>query len=222
MVMAGLCFQYWQESELMHVGAEARVSSGLWLGVPAVLKSRRRRGYRHSELDSRLTKSRISVEAKVLSKLQITDFSAPRLLEINQEERWMVLSRIEGKPIYESLVNGSRGEDDLFQIGVKIRELHELGFSHGDLTTHNIMIDDSGNISLLDFGLSRISAELEHMGQDLQVLNECLSASHSELEKAMEAVLRGYSALSSSVSTNSPESVISRFDQIRNRVRYLG
>ena len=220
--MAGPCFQYWKESEMIHIGAEARVSSGLWLGIPAVLKSRRRRGYRHLELDARLTKSRISVEAKVLSRLQITEFSAPRLLQINHEEGWMVLSKLGGNPIYESLVEGSTGEDYMFKIGAKIRELHELGFSHGDLTTHNIMIDDSGNISLLDFGLSRISAELEHMGQDLQVLNECLSASHSELEKAMDEVLIGYSESSSTESTNSPESVISRFNQIRNRVRYMG
>ena len=134
----------------------------------------------------------------------------------------MVLSKLGGNPIYESLVEGPTVEDYMFKIGAKIRELHELGFSHGDLTTHNIMIDDSGNISLLDFGLSRISAELEHMGQDLQVLNECLSASHSELEKAMDEVLIGYSESSSTESTNSPESVISRFNQIRNRVRYMG
>lgn len=220
--MAGPCFQYWKESEMIHIGAEARVSSGLWLGISAVLKSRRRRGYRHLELDARLTKSRISVEAKVLSRLQTTEFSAPRLLQINHEEGWMVLSKLGGNPIYESLVEGLTGEDYMFKVGAKIRELHELGFSHGDLTTHNIMIDDTGNISLLDFGLSRISAELEHMGQDLQVLNECLSASHSELEKAMEEVLIGYSESSSTKSTNSPESVISRFNQIRNRVRYMG
>ena len=207
---------------MIHIGAEARVSSGLWLGISAVLKSRRRRGYRHLELDARLTKSRISVEAKVLSRLQTTEFSAPRLLQINHEEGWMVLSKLGGNPIYESLVEGLTGEDYMFKVGAKIRELHELGFSHGDLTTHNIMIDDTGNISLLDFGLSRISAELEHMGQDLQVLNECLSASHSELEKAMEEVLIGYSESSSTKSTNSPESVISRFNQIRNRVRYMG
>ena len=81
----------------------------------------------------------------------------------------MVLSILEGNTIYQSLVDGTREVDDMFEIGVKIRELHELGFSHGDLTTHNIMIDENGEISLLDFGLSRISAELEHMGQDLQV-----------------------------------------------------
>ncbi|DAC43057.1 MAG TPA: Kae1-associated serine/threonine protein kinase [Candidatus Thalassarchaeaceae archaeon] len=220
--MAGPCFQYWKESEMIHIGAEARVTSGLWLGIPAVLKSRRRRGYRHMELDARLTKSRITVEAKVLSRLQITQFSAPRLLQINHEEGWMVLSKLGGNPIYESLVGDSIGEDYMFKIGEKIRELHELGLSHGDLTTHNIMIDGTGKISLLDFGLSRISAELEHMGQDLQVLNECLSASHSELEKGIEDVLIGYSESSSTESPYSPESVISRFNQIRNRVRYMG
>ncbi len=207
---------------MIHIGAEARVTSGLWLGIPAVLKSRRRRGYRHLELDARLTKSRITVEAKVLSRLQITQFSAPRLLQINHEEGWMILSKLGGNPIYESLVEDSIGEDYMFKIGEKIRELHELGLSHGDLTTHNIMIDGTGKISLLDFGLSRISAELEHMGQDLQVLNECLSASHSELEKGIEDVLIGYSESSSTESPYSPESVISRFNQIRNRVRYMG
>jgi len=220
--MADLFFQYWKESDVIHIGAEARVTSGFWLGIRAVLKSRRRRGYRHPELDSRLTKSRISVEAKVLSRLQLTDFPSPRLLELNQDDGWMVLSEIAGSPICESLVDKSAGNKDLERVGAKIRELHELGFSHGDLTTHNIMMDDNGNISLLDFGLSRISPELEHMGQDLQVLNECLSASHSDLDNAVEAVLRGYRKASNSSFSPSPESVISRFNEIRNRVRYMG
>ena len=219
--MAGMCFQYWQESELIHVGAEVSVSSGLWLGIPAVMKSRRRRGYRHVELDSRLTKSRISVEAKVLSRLQIVEFSAPRLLQINPAEGWMVLSRLEGNPIYESLVDGTRGVDDMFEIGVKIRELHELGFSHGDLTTHNIMMMKWKNLITRLRAIQNLCRIGAH-GSRSAGLNECLSASHSDLEDAMDAVLRGYGSFSSDESLYGPESVISRFNQIRNRVRYLG
>tara|TARA_B100000927_G_scaffold169358_1_gene136533 strand:+ start:1403 stop:2065 length:663 start_codon:yes stop_codon:yes gene_type:complete len=220
--MAGLHFDYWEESEIIHEGAEARVTSGLWLGIPAVLKARRKRGYRHPELDSRLTKSRITVEAKVLSRLQSNNFPSPRLLQLDLEAGWMVLSRLEGAPIYDTLVDKTANEQDLEMVGSIIRNLHELGFSHGDLTTHNIMIDKDRKISLLDFGLSRISAELEHFGQDLQVLNECLSASHSDYEGAIERVLSGYRGSSNTTTEPSAESVISRFNAIRNRVRYLG
>tara|TARA_B100000424_G_scaffold256200_1_gene235954 strand:- start:939 stop:1601 length:663 start_codon:yes stop_codon:yes gene_type:complete len=220
--MAGLHFQYWEELETIHEGAEARVTSGLWLGTPAVLKTRRRRGYRHPDLDSRLTKGRISVEAKILSRLQSKNFPAPRLLELDLEASWMVLTHIEGRPIYDSLLDKSATDEDLEMIGSIIRRLHELGFSHGDLTTHNIMVDKDRKISLLDFGLSRISAELEHFGQDLQVLNECLSASHSEFEGAIERVISGYRDASNSDFKPNAEAVISRFNDIRNRVRYLG
>ena len=220
--MAGLHFDYWEESEIIHEGAEARVTSGLWLGIPAVLKARRKRGYRHPELDSRLTKSRITVEAKVLSRLQSNNFPSPRLLQLDLEAGWMILSRLEGAPIYESLVDKTANARDLEMVGSTIRNLHELGFSHGDLTTHNIMINNDCKISLLDFGLSRISAELEHFGQDLQVLNECLSASHSDYQGAMERVLSGYRVSSTTTTEPSAESVISRFNAIRNRVRYLG
>ena len=127
--MAGLHFQYWEELETIHEGAEARVTSGLWLGTPAVLKTRRRRGYRHPDLDSRLTKGRISVEAKILSRLQSKNFPAPRLLELDLEASWMVLTHIEGRPMYDSLLDKSATDEDLEMIGSIIRRLHELGLS---------------------------------------------------------------------------------------------
>ncbi len=71
---------------------------------------------------------------------------------------------------------------------------------------------------MIDFGLARVSPELEHMGLDLQVLNECLTASHSELEKAVDSVVRGYLDSGNDEAGN----VVSRFETIRGRVRYHG
>jgi Kae1-associated kinase Bud32 len=104
--------------------------------------------------------------------------------------------------------------------GALIRSLHEEGFSHGDMTTHNILIDASGSLSLIDFGLARITPELEHMGLDLQVLNECLTASHSEFEGAVEAMIEGY--LRNGDDEFGASDVISRFYAIKGRVRYHG
>ena len=76
-------------------------------------------------------------------------------------------------------------------------------------------------IYLIDFGLSRILPELEHLGLDLQVLHECLTASHSEYENAVDELIYGYlNADSGLLGSISSKDVIFRFNEIRGRVRY--
>ncbi len=216
--MAGAAIRMWEPLELLHEGAEATVTAGKWMGKPAVLKMRRPRSYRHPDLDRRLTRSRLSVEVRVLGRLQQSGFSSPSLYDCDIEESWILISRIDGRPLYEAISDGSAGIDVMENIGALIRRLHEEDISHGDLTTHNILIDEMGNLSLIDFGLARVSPELEHMGLDLQVLNECLTASHSELGGAVDAMLRGYI----DAGNNEAANVVSRFETIRGRVRYHG
>lgn len=208
----------WEPLELLHEGAEASVTAGRWMGKPAVLKMRRPRGYRHPDLDRRLTRSRLSVEVRVLGRLQQSRFPSPSLYDCDLEESWILISRIEGRPLYDVVSDGSIGDDVMEKVGALIRRLHEEDISHGDLTTHNILIDDSGDLYLIDFGLARVSPELEHMGLDLQVLNECLTASHSELEGAVDSMVRGYLDFGN----NEAGDVVSRFEAIRGRVRYHG
>jgi len=208
----------WEPLELLHEGAEASVTAGRWMGNPAVLKMRRPRGYRHPDLDRRLTRSRLSVEVRVLGRLQQSGFPSPSLYDCDLEESWILISRIEGRPLYDVISDGSIGDDVMEKVGALIRRLHEEDISHGDLTTHNILIDDSGDLYLIDFGLARVSPELEHMGLDLQVLNECLTASHSELEGAVDSMVRGYLDFGN----NEAGDVVSRFEAIRGRVRYHG
>lgn len=216
--MAGAAIRMWEPLELLHEGAEATVTAGKWMGKPAVLKMRRPRSYRHPDLDRRLTRSRLSVEVRVLGRLQQSGFSSPSLYDCDIEESWILISRIDGRPLYEAISDGSAGIDVMENIGALIRRLHEEDISHGDLTTHNILIDEMGNLSLIDFGLARVSPELEHMGLDLQVLNECLTASHSELGGAVDAMLGGYI----DAGNNEAANVVSRFETIRGRVRYHG
>ena len=216
--MAGATIRMWEPLELLHEGAEASVTAGRWMGKPAVLKMRRPRGYRHPDLDGRLTRSRLSVEVRVLGRLQQSRFPSPSLYDCDIEESWILISRIEGRPLYEAISDGSAGGDVMEEVGALIRRLHEEDISHGDLTTHNILIDDSGDLYLIDFGLARVSPELEHMGLDLQVLNECLTASHSELEGAVDSMVRGYLDFGN----NEVGDVGSRFEDIRGRVRYHG
>ena len=209
----------WQRSEILHQGAEAIVISGYWMGDKSVLKIRNPRSYRHPDLDRRLTRQRLSVEVRVLTKLHSTIISCPTLLDVDSDNGWILLSYINADTLYDSLLSGSSGFEQIRKLGRKIRELHELGVSHGDLTTHNVMISQQGDLSLIDFGLSKIAPEIEQLGLDLQVLNECLNASHHEYEGAIDVLIDGYLSSPNNFSPSANE-VIDRFNAIRGRVRY--
>tara|TARA_B100000579_G_scaffold58307_1_gene41857 strand:- start:553 stop:951 length:399 start_codon:yes stop_codon:yes gene_type:complete len=132
------------------------------------------------------------------------------------------MTRVDGRPLYHLLKEGETSSKVLRNLGSLIRRLHIQGVSHGDLTTHNVMITDDGTLFLIDFGLSRKSPELEHMGLDLQVLNECLGASHSTIIDGIEAVCEGYLNEEGVNNSKSAETVIDRFNKITGRVRYHG
>jgi len=210
----------WKTSKTLHQGAEATVFSGYWMGERAVLKKRNRRTYRHPDLDRRLIRQRLSVEVRVLTKLHSTKVGCPSLFDVDIDEGWIILSEVDGITLYESLLIGKSGIKQIRGFGRLIRQLHELGISHGDLTTHNVIIDDSGKLTLIDFGLSKITPEIEHLGLDLQVLHECLNASHFEEEGAIEAMIEGYLSHSKEIFSPSASEVIDRFNSIRGRVRY--
>ena len=210
----------WKPSKMIHQGAEATVFSGYWMGEKAIFKKRNHRSYRHPDLDRRLTRQRLSVEVRVLRKLHSTTVPSPSLFDVDIDEGWIILSEVEGVTLYESLLNGESNIEHIKKFGGLIRQLHELGISHGDLTTHNVMINDDGELTLIDFGLSKISPEIEHLGLDLQVLHECLNASHYEEKSAIESMIDGYLSNSSDNITPSGPDVIERFNSIRGRVRY--
>ena len=220
--MASGSIPMWMPEKTLHEGAEATVIAGSWLGKAAVLKMRRPRGYRHPDLDRSLTRQRLSVEARVLARLQSSEFPSPALFDLDIEEGWMLLSRIDGRPLYDALNDTSVDDVSMVNVGALIRRLHEMDISHGDMTTHNILADAAGSLSLIDFGLARISPELEHLGLDLQVLNECLTASHSEHEGAVQSMVDGYLAADAAAGVASATEVVARFDAIRGRVRYHG
>ncbi len=213
----------WNLEKIIHEGAEATVSEGKWFGKSAISKVRRKRGYRYPELDRKLTKKRIAAEARILFRLRKKSFPCPSIYYIDTNNSQIIMSKIFATPLYEKLNKLKSPKLILEEIGKLIRRLHLSDISHGDLTTHNILLSSKEELFIIDFGLSRISPELEHLGLDLQVLSECLTASHANIKNPMEAIIRGYI----SIDDNNPDSenankVITRFQEIKSRVRYHG
>ena len=213
----------WVEEVVLHDGAEARTISGKWFGTDAVMKIRSPKGYRHPSLDQSLTKRRLFAESRILIHLSDFELPIPKLLDFDEKNATIVMTKLSGVPLFEVLRNSNDNElvsSIMYSCGKLIRKIHSLGVSHGDLTTHNLLCDDSSFIQIIDFGLGRLSPEIESLGQDLQVLSECLSASHPKFSDAMKFVLNGYTD-GENIGTNIDD-VISRYEEIQGRVRYHG
>ena len=93
----------WIAHKVIHQGAEATVTSGSWMGKSAVLKMRNPRGYRTPHLDRKLTRQRLSVEARVLGRLQYHNLTSPSLIDLDLEQGWILMSKIEGITLYDYL-----------------------------------------------------------------------------------------------------------------------
>jgi Kae1-associated kinase Bud32 len=204
----------WREEKMIHRGAEAVVHAGSWMGRDAVLKQREARTWRHPDLDARLTKSRMSAEARLLVRLQDAGLPVPELLAVDLAEGWIITSRMPGGPLFDTLRAGDEATM-LTDLGRLIQRIHAAGICHGDLTTHNILWDAEAGLSIIDLGLSKITDDIEPMGLDLQVLAECLKASHPDIEGGIDRVIAGYLA-------EGGREVVDRFNAIRSRVRYHG
>ncbi|MBC8437988.1 MAG: Kae1-associated serine/threonine protein kinase, partial [Euryarchaeota archaeon] len=130
----------WQVERLIHVGAEAEVSSGLYLGLPAIMKIRKPRSYRNPQLDRRLTTSRMMAEARMLSRLSQSSLPVPNILACEMSKGMMVQSLMPGKQIVDILRNSATDVKTAMRlVGNAIRQLHSVGAIHGDLTTNNLL-----------------------------------------------------------------------------------
>lgn len=130
----------------------------------------------------------------------------------------LFLERIEGVSVKSHLESCSSSEEDMTKlfrdIGHQICLLHNENIVHGDLTTSNMILTPSGDIVLIDFGLSSTSHLNEDKAVDLYVLERAIASSHPNLSQYFENVLKEYSQVS-----NKSSAILARFSQVRQRGR---
>ncbi len=167
--------------ELIGKGAEA----DLFLEEGVVRKVRIPKGYRLGVLDDFLRKSRTRSESRILQKV---GGLGPGFVGGNDVDE-LRMSFLEG-PLLKSVL-----DDDVSlaeRVGVRVGELHDLNVVHGDLTTSN-MIFSSGDVRLIDFGLSFVSDRVEDKAVDLHLFREAVESKHFVREKELwSAFLKGY------------------------------
>jgi tetratricopeptide (TPR) repeat protein/tRNA A-37 threonylcarbamoyl transferase component Bud32 len=82
---------------------------------------------------------------------------------------YVVMAYVEGGSLAERLSHQGRYEDArravilVRQVAEALAELHEQGIIHRDLKPGNILIDAAGQALLTDFGLARLTHDVEHL-----------------------------------------------------------
>ena len=199
-------------------GAEAIISSGTFLDLPIIIKKRVPKLYRHSKIDSTIRLHRLRSEAKIMSLAWKIGVNVPSLVGIDIQSYSLIIEVIEGKLLFEVLkTTPMKGLQEVFtKIGKQVGILRSNEIIHGDLTVFNVIIPKKKEICIIDFGLAKISVELEAKADDLLTFYSTLKAIHLEFQILFDCFLQGY------LSTNSEgEKTYQQMKKIQSRARYI-
>src|ERR1700686_5075478 len=115
--------------------------------------------------------ARFAQEAKSISSLQ-----HPNICVVHDVGSWdgidfMVMEYVAGQTLDKLIPPGGMATDQAIRYAVQIADAlaraHAAGIVHRDLKPTNIMVDESGLVKVLDFGLAKLSAPASAMsGED--------------------------------------------------------
>ena len=100
-------------------------------------------------------------------------------------------------------------------IGEKLSILHDNNIIHSDLTTSNMIYNESTKkLYLIDFGLSFTSDKVEDKAVDLHLFKQALESKHYKVyDKAYKYFLKGYNP-------KNRKEIIDRLKVVEARGRY--
>ena len=140
--------------KLIKKGAEGDLFLTEWNNQKAVLKARKEKNYRNSQLDNRIRKQRTRRESEIISDVKSFGIYTPLVYFVDTKNCTILMQYISGILVHDLL------KPKLILICKKIGQivgtLHKNGVMHGDLTTSNFIVSH-GKIFVIDFGLSIIT-----------------------------------------------------------------
>jgi Tol biopolymer transport system component len=103
--------------------------------------------------------ARFDREARTLASLQHPNVASIYGFEEVDGTRFLVMELVEGEDLSRRFVDGGLPIDETLrvarQIATGLEAAHERGIVHRDLKPANIMVNDAGDVKILDFGLAR-------------------------------------------------------------------
>jgi len=100
-------------------------------------------------------------EAQAAARLQHPNIITVHEVNEHQEVPYIAMDYIEGQSVKEFSANKSLPITDIIELGIQITRglaiAHEKGITHRDLKPGNLMVDSTGAVKILDFGLAVLS-----------------------------------------------------------------
>ena len=118
---------------------------------------------------------RFKREARAASSLNHPGICTVFSIEQHQGRPFIVMELIKGSTLAERMA-GKHAIDlpELLDLGVQIADAlesaHSKGIAHRDLKPANLMINDRGQVKILDFGLAKVEAAATQKGEDVSKL----------------------------------------------------
>lgn len=201
--------------KLIKKGAEGDIFLTKHQGIPAILKTRKRKPYRNTILDEKIRRQRTIRESSILSEVKSFGIRTPLVYQVNLTDCTILMQFIKGDLVRN--LKGKRLIAACKEIGKITGILHKNGIMHGDLTTSNF-ISNKNRIYTVDFGLSQRTHKLEDHAVDLRLFKEILSSEHVEvMEKLWPSFLAGYKSV---VGSERFIKILSDVAKIERRGRY--
>ncbi len=195
--------------KLIKRGAEGDLFLTVWNKQKAVLKARKEKNYRNSQLDNRIRKQRTRRESEIISEVKSFGISTPLVYFVDTKNCTILMQYITGTLIYD--LPKSKLTLICKKIGQVVGTMHKNGIMHGDLTTSNFILSH-GKLFVIDFGLAVRTKKSEDHAVDLRLFKEILNSAHvSVMKNAWKNFLQGYKT---SVG-------ISRFNKVTNLVSVI-
>jgi TP53 regulating kinase-like protein len=209
------------ELVLIASGAEANLYRGRFLGYDVVVKHRVSKPYRDVKLDLVIRRDRTLTEAKIMLLAMSLGVRVPTVLYVDLENSIIVMEYVEGVLLrdYIGLVDEGVRRAYLELLGVYVGKLHKNDITHGDLTTSNVIVSSNGSLYIIDFGLSKISNDVEDKAVDIHLLMRSFESIHYNMSKELLTYfLRGYRSV---LSPNEVNEILNTVKEIRLRGRYV-
>ncbi|MEE9563607.1 MAG: KEOPS complex kinase/ATPase Bud32 [Nitrosopumilaceae archaeon] len=201
--------------KLIKKGAEGDLFLTKWNDQKAILKERKKKNYRNSELDHRIRKQRTIRESEIISEVKSFGIPSPLVFFVDTKKCIILMQYISGTLIHE--LPKSKLILNCKKIGKIVGTMHKNGIMHGDLTTSNFILSNN-KIFVIDFGLAIRTKKPEDHAVDLRLFKEILNSAHaSEMKKAWANFLVGYRTI---VGTSKFNKVSNLVSIIESRGRY--
>lgn len=176
--------------KLIKKGAEGDVFLSIWNKQKAILKERKKKDYRNSQLDARIRKQRTIRESEIISEVKTFGVPSPLIYLVDTNRCTILMQYLHGT-IASQLAEGELIKK-CREIGHLVGLMHKNGIMHGDLTTSNF-IQVQEKIFVIDFGLAIRTKKPEDHAVDLRLFKEILNSAHTSImEKCWKNFLSGY------------------------------